>query len=184
MRDHKERFVLLPFPMGCGTESSVAVGKCNQPKKQKHSSQKILLPPTTTRSNEEKEILQNKEEKETKSRGKGKKLRAFLALPKSGLSKGVNKLMKRLENISRLLVYNDEDEEIENEMEIGLPTDVKHVTHIGWDGSTTINPIKGWENLEAPEILSLPSISLKQFELAMEAQAGAPISTVGSTNMK
>lgn len=72
------------------------------------------------------------------------------------------------------LVYKEEmeDEEEEKEMEIGYPTDVKHVTHIGWDGSTTINPIKGWENLKAPEIVSFPStISIKQFEVAMAAQA-------------
>lgn len=62
-------------------------------------------------------------------------------------------------------------------MEIGLPTDVKHVTHIGLDGSattnTTANPLKAssWENnFNTPEILSFPSISLKQFELAMAAQ--------------
>jgi hypothetical protein len=39
---------------------------------------------------------------------------------------------------------------MEREMEIGCPTDVKHVTHIGLDGSTTTNPVKGWENLKAP----------------------------------
>ncbi|CAK9167733.1 unnamed protein product [Ilex paraguariensis] len=66
-------------------------------------------------------------------------------------------------------------EEMEMEMEIGLPTDVKHVTHIGWDGSTTTNPVKGWENFKAPEILSFPSISLRQFELAMAAQADGPL---------
>ena len=64
---------------------------------------------------------------------------------------------------------------MEKEMEIGHPTDVKHVTHIGLDGSTTTNPVKGWENLKAPEILSFPSISLRQFELAMAAQAQEPL---------
>lgn len=69
---------------------------------------------------------------------------------------------------------------MEMEMEIGLPTDVKHVTHIGWDGSTTTNPpVKGsnWDinTLKAqPEILSFPAISLRQFELAMAAQAADP----------
>lgn len=61
-------------------------------------------------------------------------------------------------------------------MEIGYPTDVKHVTHIGLDGSSTTNThIKGWENLKAPEILSFPTISLRQFELAMAAQAHEPL---------
>lgn len=54
---------------------------------------------------------------------------------------------------------------------------MKHVTHIGLDGSTTTNPVKGWENHHnhnpPPELLSnnFPSISLKQFELAMAAQS-------------
>lgn len=56
-------------------------------------------------------------------------------------------------------------------MEIGYPTDVKHITHIGVDGSTTTNNVKGWENLKAPELLSLSPITLKQFELAMATQA-------------
>lgn len=59
---------------------------------------------------------------------------------------------------------------MEREIEIGFPTDVKHVTHIGWDGSNSTNPVRGWENLKTPEILSFPSISLRQFELAMAAQ--------------
>jgi hypothetical protein len=75
----------------------------------------------------------------------------------------------------KILVYKEEVEEMEREMEIGPPTDVKHVTHIGLDGSTTTNPVKGWENLKAPEILSFPSISLRQFELAMAAQAQEPL---------
>lgn len=70
-------------------------------------------------------------------------------------------------------MYKEEIEEVEMEMEIGNPTDVKHVTHIGYDGSTKIiNPVKGWENSKAPELLSFPnSISIKQFELAMASQA-------------
>lgn len=73
------------------------------------------------------------------------------------------------------------DEEEEKEMEIGYPTDVKHLTHIGWDGSTTVsNVAKGWENLTPSEIISFPSISLKQFEVAMAEQAAtAAAVTVG-----
>ncbi|KAL5997125.1 CRIB domain-containing protein [Asimina triloba] len=67
-----------------------------------------------------------------------------------------------------------EEEEIV-EMEIGFPTDVKHVSHIGWDGSTTtMNNMKSWDAFKPPELLSLPSISLNQFQLAMAAQADAP----------
>lgn len=60
---------------------------------------------------------------------------------------------------------------MEIELEIGFPTDVKHVTHIGYDGSMTTNPVKNWEKIETPEILSFPCISLKQFENAMAAQS-------------
>lgn len=49
------------------------------------------------------------------------------------------------------------------------------MTHIGLDGSATTNPIRGWENLNAPELLSFPSISFKQFELAMAAQSQQPL---------
>lgn len=69
------------------------------------------------------------------------------------------------------LVYKKHIEEMEQDMEIGYPTDVKHVTHIGLDGSTTTNNVKDWDNLKAPELLSLSPITLKQFELAMATQA-------------
>lgn len=74
------------------------------------------------------------------------------------------------------IVYKEEMEAMEKkELEIGFPTDVKHVTHIGLDGSTTINSNPNWENnLKATEILSFPSLSLQQFELAMAAQSRPP----------
>ncbi len=71
------------------------------------------------------------------------------------------------------LVYKEDLEELD--MEIGGPTDVKHVTHIGWDGSATPNPIMGWDNLISPELLSLPSVSLEQFELSRDRQVDAPL---------
>ena len=64
---------------------------------------------------------------------------------------------------------------MEREMEIGYPTDVKHVTHIGLDGTTMTNPIKGWDCLKSPEIIPFPSFTLRQFELAMAAQAHGPL---------
>lgn len=90
---------------------------------------------------------------------------------------------KSLDNLLWSAVYK---EEMEKEMEIGLPTDVKHVGHIGWDGS---NSIKSWENLKTPEIITLSSVSLEQFELAMAAQvdhaplAGATTSAHYSNTM-
>lgn len=64
---------------------------------------------------------------------------------------------------------------MEADMEIGYPTDVKHVTHIGFDGSTTTNNVKGWDNLKPPELLSLSPITFKQFELAMATQTHQPL---------
>lgn len=72
------------------------------------------------------------------------------------------------------IVYKEEDME-EVEMEIGFPTDVKHVTHIGWDGpTTTTTMMKGWDEFKAPDLVSLPATSLRQFEHAMAAQSDVP----------
>lgn len=73
-------------------------------------------------------------------------------------------------------------------MEIGYPTDVKHVTHIGLDGSTTTNPnanpninpnnwdINNLNHFVPSEFLhSFPSISFRQFELSMAAQTQAAL---------
>lgn len=56
-------------------------------------------------------------------------------------------------------------------MEIGLPTDVKHVTHIGIDGSAASILSKGWDNLQAPDLPALPSVHFSPSEFAMQAQA-------------
>lgn len=71
--------------------------------------------------------------------------------------------------------YKDVEEiDMEIELEIGFPTDVKHVTHIGYDRSMTTNLEKNWDNIETPEVHSFPAISLKQFEDAMTAQLETP----------
>ncbi|XP_074567106.1 CRIB domain-containing protein RIC4-like [Curcuma longa] len=63
---------------------------------------------------------------------KAKSAFGALALPKLGISTGFQKMMKSLSH----LVYKEE----EADMEIGLPTDVLHVAHIGCDGfSNTMN---------------------------------------------
>ena len=54
-------------------------------------------------------------------------------------------------------VEKDEYEEMEIDMEIGCPTDVQHVTHIGWDGIATSNN----DPLIPPQLLSLSSQSLQ-----------------------
>lgn len=89
----------------------------------------------------------------------------LLSFPRHIISAGVQRLIKSL---SRLLaVYKEEDEEME--MEIGFPADVQHVAHIGWNGSNSVSTMKSLDG--APDFLSLPSPSLRQFEPAMINQA-------------
>ncbi|KAG6730968.1 hypothetical protein I3842_01G106200 [Carya illinoinensis] len=161
MRDRAERFAVLPFSVGCTSESSVALGASAKQKKPKPESNR---PP----------LMRREEGEERPSRSKMKNSFGFLALPKPNIAGGIQRVFRSIKSFSQLFVYKEENEEMEKEMEIGYPTDVKHVTHIGLDGSTTTNPAKGWENLTAPEIISFPSISLRQFELAMAAQAHEP----------
>ncbi|CAL9180914.1 unnamed protein product [Musa hybrid cultivar] len=97
---------------------------------------------------------------------------AVLAFPKPNISAGIQKLVKSFKSLSQhvVVLYKEEDEEVE--MEIGFPTDVQHVAHIGCDGfNSSMSGNKNWDR--APELLPLPS-SMQQYELAVAAQAGAP----------
>nr|XP_004252968.1 CRIB domain-containing protein RIC4-like [Solanum lycopersicum] len=152
-----EKFFMLPFYLGCNSESSVGV--TNQLVETKNSSQ----------------ITKRQEGEESSSNVKIKSFWGFWAITRPRFSHNVQRLKRHFKGFSQLFARKEEVEVEEAEIEIGYPTDVKHLTHIGWDGSTTINPIKGWENLNPPEIISFPSISIKQFELAMAAQAGESI---------
>ncbi|XP_058182908.1 CRIB domain-containing protein RIC4-like [Rhododendron vialii] len=175
--DRMESLVVLPFSLGCVSHSSVAVGGYNLQSKR-------------TKSEPNSPVTKGKEESEESCSSVVVNMKnswSFLAIPKPNISSGVHRLVKTIKSFSHLFVYKEEMEErSEMEMEIGFPTDVKHVTHIGWDGTNTmIKPDhKGssWENLTvtAPpppdQFLSFPnSISLRQFELAMAAQAEAPL---------
>ncbi|XP_015165227.1 CRIB domain-containing protein RIC4-like isoform X1 [Solanum tuberosum] len=159
-----EKFFILPFFVGCSSESSVRV--TNQLVETKNSTQ----------------ITKRQEGEESSSNVKMKSFWGFWAMTRPRFSQNVQRLKRHFKGFSQLFARREEVEEEETEIEIGYPTDVKHLTHIGWDGSTTINPIKGWENLKPPEIISFPSISIKQFELAMAAQAGEPIDVINTNN--
>ncbi|GKB26366.1 CRIB domain-containing protein RIC4-like protein [Tanacetum coccineum] len=103
-----------------------------------------------------------------------KKSWSYIGPNRSNISKAMEKLIRiTFKSFANVFAYKDfEDIEMETELEIGYPTDVKHVTHIGYDGSTTTtNPDKILDHLQPPEALSFPSVSLKQFELAMATQA-------------
>ncbi|CAL9104176.1 unnamed protein product [Musa textilis] len=149
MRDRRmDRLVAFPFSVGCVSQSSVAIT-------QGHPKRAQIEPAGAAAS----------------SGGGGRHSTG----KRPSISAGIQKMLKSLKRFSQLFVLDKEEEEEaeEVEMEIGFPTDVQHVAHIGWDGFSSMSTMKSWGR--APDCLSLPSsFSLKPFELAMAAQAGAP----------
>ncbi|KAK2413363.1 hypothetical protein P8452_59012 [Trifolium repens] len=159
MRNHMERLVVLPFSLRCASNSSVELG---EPKGSKAYSKDSIIS-----RRQEGQVITTKMKK--------KRSFGYFVLPKANVAAGIQRLIKGIKSLSQLFFYKEHIEEIEHDMEIGYPTDVKHVTHIGVDGSTTTNNVKGWDNLKTPELLSLSPITLKQFELAMATQAHQPL---------
>ncbi|KAL4273219.1 hypothetical protein GQ457_13G029920 [Hibiscus cannabinus] len=161
MKERMERLVVLPFTAGCSSQASVAVGK-SPPRK------------PTTPNPTGKEVVVGED---CSSKGRTKNSLGWLTLSKPNISSGIQSLVRiTVKSFSQLFVYK-EIEEVTAEMEIGYPTDVKHVTHIGLDGTTTTttssnNPLKGWQDFSPTDhnFVAFPSISLRQFGLAMAAQ--------------
>ncbi|CAN8236201.1 unnamed protein product [Cochlearia groenlandica] len=142
MRDRMERLVVLPFSLGCISDSSVAVlSPLSKPHDHYHSPQ----------------------EEEEEEEGNMKNVFKFLAVSKPEISTGINRLFKSFKSISQLFAYKEgeESEEVETLcMEIGVPTNVKHVSHIGWDSGLTAVKSSGEEcpeNLIPPELLAASS---------------------------
>jgi hypothetical protein len=83
---------------------------------------------------------------------------------------GIRKLIKSFKSLSHIFeIYKEEDDD--EGIEIGFPTDVQHVAHIGLDGSTNVSSLRGLDE-GARELLSLSSLTtLEQFELAMASLA-------------
>ncbi|CAH8362209.1 unnamed protein product [Eruca vesicaria subsp. sativa] len=129
MRDRMERLVVFPFSVGCISDSSVDV--LSPLSKHHHRS------PQGIRDQEEEENMKN--------------VFKFLAVSKPEISTGINRLFKSFKTISQLFAYKEEESE-EGEtsglMEIGVPTNVKHVSHIGWESS------REWKDLIPPELLA------------------------------
>ncbi|KAL8166244.1 hypothetical protein V2J09_007743 [Rumex salicifolius] len=145
MRDRMERFAVLPFSFGCVSQASVDVAE-ERPKRSR-----LGLKSPSTRINED-------EYEESLSGDNLRHSSRLLTLPRPNLSTGVNKIVKGFKSLSQLFMYEDEMGELGMKMEIGCPTDVKHVTHIGWDGTTTTNlnsdsnHIMQWNHLFTPEL--------------------------------
>ncbi|XP_022769873.1 CRIB domain-containing protein RIC6-like [Durio zibethinus] len=77
-------------------------------------------------------------------------------------------LLKGLRYISQIF-----DNEKEPEMQIGLPTDVKHVAHIGWDGPS-VNSAPSWMN----EFKSPPGLSSAPLANGGEVREEDPVKWV------
>ncbi|KAE9618609.1 hypothetical protein Lal_00047415 [Lupinus albus] len=161
MRDHRmKKLVVLPLSFGCASHSSVELG-----------SPSSAIIPIRKAGREGRTLMAKMKRRMPSSSSSG-----FLALSKPKIAAGVHCFIKSL---SQLFFFKEEDIEKEIEMEIGYPTDVKHVTHIGLDGSTATNNVMGWDNLKAPELMSVSSILFNQFELSNHAY---PIPTSTSSN--
>ncbi|KAL5204378.1 hypothetical protein ABZP36_009249 [Zizania latifolia] len=87
---------------------------------------------------------------------------------------GIKKLIRSFKSLSHIFeIYKevDDDEGMEIDIEIGFPTDVQHVAHIGLDGSSNITSLRGMQE-EARELLSLSTnLTMEQFEHAMASLA-------------
>ncbi|CAN1182451.1 CRIB domain-containing protein RIC1 [Linum perenne] len=202
-----ERFVFLPISViaaGCNSHSSIQVagGDSADQHASKHHRRRQRIPTKSSAQSKPLPSIRDELEEDDElsrwrwsaavlcSREKKRRKTNKITGPHrpSNSAGGVNKLVTTMKaSISQLFVYkqsaeDEEEEEDEEEMEIGFPTDVKHVTHIGLDGSTkgvdadadADAEKEDWmEKLKAPadQIISFPTISLKQFEIAMAAQA-------------
>ncbi|XP_018490142.1 CRIB domain-containing protein RIC2-like [Raphanus sativus] len=114
------RFVSLPFSLGCSTQSSVAVADTHdQPKKPNQLVKK--------REESEENGLFRKEDTNDDDDNNN-----------NGSANISDKMIRSFKSFSHYFIrYEDEREEREAEMEIGFPTDVKHLSHIGVDGTMT-----------------------------------------------
>ncbi|KAL8233172.1 hypothetical protein R6Q57_002950 [Mikania cordata] len=153
MKDRMERLIIFPFTAGCVSSSSVSV--CIQhgrrPKELFKSAQ------TVCRSME---VV--KEAKDTSNDEMVKGLSKF-PTSKPNIYVGFHRLTRTIKSLSQSLAFKEEVDDQDMKLEIGLPTDVKHVTHIGFDGPLT-HGANGCNHLAFSEFLSLIPGSMAQHE--------------------
>nr|VDC61751.1 unnamed protein product [Brassica rapa] len=143
MKDRMQRCVVLPFSFGCSKQSSVAVADSTHQHKKPNQlikSTLLLLTPHLVLSffsfpfnslsdfffvyeSEDNGFLVQKEDTKMDNNS-------------ANIS---DKIIRSFKSFSHFFIcYGDEErEEREAEMEIGFPTDVKHLSHIGVDGTMT-----------------------------------------------
>ncbi|KVI07918.1 CRIB domain-containing protein RIC4-like [Cynara cardunculus var. scolymus] len=160
MKDRMERLVVFPFATGCVSASSIAV--CVQhgrrPKEELNSSRMVRRSFDIPRDPKDEELGAA-----TASENLAKGSFRFLALSKPNVSVGLHRLTRSIKNLSQSLVSKEEIEEAQMELEIGLPTDVKHVAHVGFDGSVT-SDVNRHGNHTTSEFLGFCPISFAQLE--------------------
>ncbi|CAO1940712.1 unnamed protein product [Urochloa humidicola] len=145
------RFIAIPFSSGCRSHSSVDVVDTTRHAGKKPHPQGIEFG-----------VVPGGAPARPPAAGKGESL--------------VARLLRGFKNLSQIFAVYDEndDEEEEREMVIGLPTDVKHVAHIGWDGSTsTTTSLRSW-NRAAPAAAAASSSSSASASTSTSAAAAAP----------
>ncbi|CAI9268647.1 unnamed protein product [Lactuca saligna] len=165
MKEKKTSFVVLPFYMGCLSQITTC---------EKNSSQS-----RTKAMAESNQVATSMGVEGASSSSKLKRSWSYVAPRRSNITTVMDKLVKlTFRSFARVFAYKDiEDIKTETEMEIGFPTDVKHVTHIGYDGSMTTNLDKNWDHfqLQPLETHAFPSVSLKHLiEPTMANQTEVP----------
>lgn len=185
--------MILPFSIGCVSQSSVAVAE----DRSSASARRYSSSPFSHHHLSEQAFRDVNRDAPTHKGGGGGST-GFLPLPpRPNLTAGFQRVIKGFRGFtSQLFAYkdhrdDDDDDEEERELEIGFPTDVQHVGHIGWDGtnSTALSNMMSWDGYRKhphpllpqpqhqpppvplpPELITVPSISLRQFQMAMAAQ--------------
>ncbi|KAI4368254.1 hypothetical protein MLD38_016830 [Melastoma candidum] len=141
MREKIEKLALLPFAIGCMSESSVAVASPNQNEpRSKDDPGQLTMMGLATQKRDAREREEYSSDESTKSSF------GFVPVPKPNITASIHRLYKGLKSFSQLFAYKedaDEDEDDDGQIEIGGPTDVKHVTHIGWDGCAAMTNVFG-----------------------------------------
>ncbi|KAI7755225.1 hypothetical protein M8C21_015037 [Ambrosia artemisiifolia] len=172
MKDRIERLVAFPFVTGCVSAASVAV--CVQHgRRQKEdidSSHMVCRSFGIPKEQKYEEGVPTSSDNMLKSSFR------FASLSKPNVSIGFQRITKSIKSLSQSLVFkDDETDEVHMELEIGLPTDVKHVAHVGFDGSVTSEANRSNGDLDASDFLGFCPISFAELEerLAMCATMDA-----------
>ncbi|XP_010478071.1 PREDICTED: CRIB domain-containing protein RIC2-like isoform X3 [Camelina sativa] len=136
MKDRMERFVILPFSLGCSTQSSVAVVTTHQHKKPNQLIKSTyFLHPRREETGENGSVKKECTKMENNGVGANTSDGREESDENGSFKKEYTKMDNNGANISD--GYEEETKEREAEMEIGFPTDVKHLSHIGIDGIMT-----------------------------------------------